>query len=209
MELEYGNTEQRRYSLIHPTDKKYFKSVLRTNILNSFFNATPLWLIPLRNLLFRKMVKRIDGKPYSVFSPIYLQFGDNLVIGKNFFSNCNCMILDRGGVKIGDNVLLGPNVMITSVSHPMLAEERMVRKYNNSYEPGKRSDVQKNSPVTIGNGVWIAANAIVCPGVTIGDNSVIGAGSVVTRDIPPDSFACGVPCRVIRKITEKDRILKE
>ena len=98
--------------------------------------------------------------------------------------------------------MLGPNVVITTVSHPMLAKDRVFLHDPNSFEPLKRVDVEKVAPIKIGNNVWIAAGAIICPGVTIGDNTVIGAGSVVTRAIPSNVFACGVPCRVVRALTE-------
>ena len=115
--------------------------------------------------------------------------------------------MDHAEVHIGDNVLLGPNVSILTVAHPLDAAERRIREEPNSFEPHKRGDYELIAPVTIGNDVWIAAGSIICHGVAIGDNSVIGAGSVVTRDIPANVFACGSPCRVVRPITEVDRIM--
>lgn len=192
--------------LFQPSDKSMFWTMLRSEFLQWRLNKTPLWNIPKRNWLFKKIVAKVDGKPYCVYSPIHLQQGNNLYVGKNFFCNYNCIILDHAKVQIGDNVLIAPNVSILTVSHPMLAEQRIVRNFENSFEPQKRGDYELIAPVTIGNNVWIATGAIICPGVTIGDNSVIGAGSVVTKDIPPNVFACGVPAKVIRRITEKDRI---
>ena len=114
-------------------------------------------------------------------------------------------------MEIGDNVLFGPNVIITTISHPMNAKERVFYHYQNSFEPHKRADTKLCAPITIGNNTWIAAGAIICAGVTIGDNSVIGAGSVVTRIIPADVFACGVPCRVVRELDDggKNELVSE
>ena len=189
-----------------PVKKSFFKTMLRTELLQWKLNHTPLWFVKRRNRLFRKIVAHIDGKPFCVYSPIHLQQGNNTYIGKNFYSGYNCVILDHGVVKIGDNVMLAPNVSILMVAHPLLAEQRIVRPFSNSFEPYGRGEIEITKPVTIGNNVWIATGSIVTGGVTIGDNSVIGAGSVVTRDIPPNTFACGVPCRVIRQITEDDRL---
>ena len=100
---------------------------------------------------------------------------------------------------------LAPDVTITTVSHPLIAGQRDVYKPRRSFEPLKRGNIEINKPVRIGNSVWIASKSVICGGVKIGDGAVIGAGSVVTRDIPAGVFACGNPCRVIRKITEKDR----
>lgn len=124
--------------------------------------------------------------------PFYCDYGNHIKVGKNFFANYNCTILDVATVTFGDNCLLAPNVAIYTAGHPIHPDSR-----NSLYEYG--------IAVTIGNNVWLGGNVVVCPGVTIGDNCVIGAGSVVTRDIPADSIAAGNPCRVIRKITEEDR----
>ena len=113
-------------------------------------------------------------------------------VGKNFFANYNCTMLDVGRIRIGDNVQLAPNVAIYTAGHPVHPATR-----NTLYEYG--------IDVTIGNNVWIGGNVVICPGVTIGDNTVIGAGSVVTKDIPAWTVAAGNPCRVIREITESDR----
>ena len=115
-------------------------------------------------------------------------------MGRNFFANYNCCFLDVGKITFGDNCLLGPNVCISTAGHPVHPAAR-----NTLYEYG--------IDITVGNSVWIGANAVICPGVTIGDCCVIGAGSVVTRDIPAWSVAAGNPCRVIRGITEADREL--
>lgn len=124
--------------------------------------------------------------------PFYCDYGNHIHVGKNFFANYNCTLLDVGKITFGDNCLLAPNVSIYTAGHPIHPDSR-----NSLYEYG--------IDVTIGDNVWLGGNVIVCPGVTIGSNCVIGAGSVVTRDIPDWSLAAGNPCRVIRKITEEDR----
>ena len=183
-----------------PTDKANFKAMLRSELIQWRLNKTPLWNIPMRNWLLKKLFGSIDGKPYAVQIPFHVSYGKNTHIGKNFVANYNCVILDSAEVRIGDNCMLAPNVSIFTVSHPLDASERAIHSIPNSFEPQGRGNYEIIAPVTIGNNVWIAAGSIVCPGVTIGDNVVIGAGSVVTRDIPSDVFACGVPCRVIRQL---------
>lgn len=124
--------------------------------------------------------------------PFYCDYGNHIKVGKNFFANYNCTILDVGKVTFGDNCLLAPNVAVYTAGHPIHPDSR-----NSLYEYG--------IDVTIGDNVWIGGNAVIMPGVTIGSNCVIGAGSVVTKDIPDWSIAAGNPARVIRKITEEDR----
>ena len=119
----------------------------------------------------------------------HCDYGYNIYLGKNFYSNHNLVILDVCPVIIGDNVMFGPNVTITSAGHPIDAETR-----NSGLEFGKK--------INIGNNVWLGANVTINPGVTIGDNVVIGSGSVVTKDIPADTVAAGVPCKVIRNIEQ-------
>lgn len=129
-------------------------------------------------------------------------YGCNTFIGDEFSSNFNFVVLDCASVKIGNNVLIGPNVTIATPVHPLLPEQR-----NFMYdENGNRHLYEYAKPITIGNNVWIASNVTICAGVTIGDGCVIGAGSVVTKDIPSNVLAVGVPCKGIRNITAEDRI---
>ena len=141
-----------------------------------------------------KIVKELLGKSEGAFinPPFYCDYGFNIEVGKNFYANYNCTILDVGKVTIGDNCMFAPNVAIYTAGHPIYPDTR-----NSAFEYGKE--------VTIGDNVWLGGNTVVCPGVHIGDNVVIGAGSVVTKDIPDWSIAAGNPCRVIRKITDEDR----
>ena len=120
--------------------------------------------------------------------PFYCDYGTNIELGERVFFNFNCVVLDVCRVRIGDFTLLGPAVQIYTPMHPMNAEQRRDKEY------GK--------PVEIGDDVWVGGGAVILPGVRIGSRSVIGAGSVVTRDVPAGVFAAGNPCRVIREITE-------
>lgn len=132
---------------------------------------------------------------------VRFDYGCNTSIGENFFANYNCVILDVAPVNIGDNVMFGPNVTIATPMHPLLANERAIQQYEDGYY-----DLEYAKPITIGDGVWLASGVTVNGGVTIGKNSVIAAGSVVTRDIPEGVLAAGVPCRVLRPLTEKDSV---
>ena len=141
-----------------------------------------------------KIVKELLGKSEGAFinPPFYCDYGFNIEVGKNFYANYNCTILDVGKVTIGDNCMFAPNVAIYTAGHPIHPDSR-----NSMYEYGIQ--------VSIGDNCWLGGNTIVCPGVKIGNNVVIGAGSVVTKDIPDWSIAAGNPCSEIRTITEEDR----
>lgn len=134
--------------------------------------------------------KKTDGA--FVNPPFYCDYGKNIEVGKNFFANYNCMIIDVAKVTIGENCMMAPNVAIYTAGHPIHPAAR-----NSAYEYGIE--------VTIGDNVWLGGNTVVVPGVHIGSNVVIGAGSVVTKDIPDWSVAVGNPCRVVKKITEEDK----
>jgi maltose O-acetyltransferase len=120
--------------------------------------------------------------------PFFCDYGSNILLGERVFFNFNCIVLDVCRVLIGDYTMFGPAVQIYTATHPMNAELRRKQEFS--------------KPIEIGSDVWIGGGAIICPGVRIGSRSVIGAGSVVTRDIPEGVFAAGNPCRVIREITE-------
>ena len=197
---------KKRFSFFVPADQANFWSMLKSEWYCHRLNKTPLWNIPKRNHLIRKLFGSVDGNPYNIQRPFHCTYGKNIHVGKNFYSNFNCVILDQAKVTIGDNCMLGPNVTIATTQHPLVAEERRGRAYENSFAPGKLADLELVQPVTIGDDVWIASGSIICPGVTIGNGAVIGAGSVVTSDIPANTLAYGVPCRVIREITDADRL---
>lgn len=141
-----------------------------------------------------RIVKELLGKSEDAFinPPFYCDYGSHIEVGKNFFANYNCTIIDVAKVKIGDNCQMAPNVSIFTAGHPVHPAAR-----NTMYEYGIE--------VTIGDNVWIGGNTVILPGVHIGSNTVIGAGSVVTKDIPDWVIAGGNPCKVIRRITEEDK----
>lgn len=141
-----------------------------------------------------EVVKELLGKSDGAWinPPFYCDYGFNIEVGKSFFANYNCTIIDVARVIIGDNVLLAPNVSVYTAGHPI---HPVMRESQYEYGIG----------VAIGDNVWIGGNSVILPGVHIGSNTVIGAGSVVTGDIPEWVVAAGNPCRVIRKITESDR----
>ena len=132
------------------------------------------------------------GKNAYIEPPFHCDYGWNIEVGDNFYANYNLTVLDVAKVSVGNNVMLAPNVSIYTAGHPIHPASR-----NSGYEYG--------IPVTIGDNVWIGGNVVLLPGVTVGSNSVIGAGSVVSRDIPEWVVAVGSPCRVVRRITEEDR----
>jgi maltose O-acetyltransferase len=132
--------------------------------------------------------------------PITFHYGCHTKVGSHVFVNFNFTVQDDAEVTIGDHCDFGPNVTIVTPCHPMLPDER-VQMLD---EQGRPTRFCWAKPVHIGSNCWFGANVVVCPGVTIGDGCVIGAGSVVTRDIPPMSFAAGNPCKVIRPLTEED-----
>jgi len=142
------------------------------------------------------------GEGSWMFGPIFFHYGKHTKIGKGTFANYNFTVQDDAPVTIGDHCNFGPNVTIVTPLHPLDAQERRAMEY----EDGTMKTLCYARPVVIGNDCWICANAVILPGVTIGDGCVIGAGSVVTHDIPARSLAMGVPCRVVREITEADRL---
>ena len=137
-------------------------------------------------------------KCFEINSLSFENFSDgyNILIGKNTFINHDCIFLDIGKIKIGNNVLIGPRVSFLAVSHPLFSTER-----ESGYEYGTH--------ITIEDGVWIGGAVTINNGVTIGRNSVIGSGSVVVKDIPENVVAAGNPCRVLRKIYEKDKMMEK
>lgn len=127
------------------------------------------------------------GKNCVVEQPLFCTYGYNTTVGDNYFLNVNGKLMDSGKITIGNNVFIAPNVCIITEEHAMDVEQRI-------------QGLEYTHPVTIGDNVWICAGALVLPGVTIGEGSVIGAGSVVTKDIPAHCLAVGNPCKVIRKL---------
>ena len=155
------------------------------------FNSLRPNQIDERNEILKRLLGKTKDK-YFIEPPFRCDYGYNIEIGENFYSNYNLIILDCAPVKIGDNVLIGPNVSIYTAGHPLHYEIR-----NQEYEYA--------FPIIIGDNVWIGGNVVINPGVSIGENSVIGSGSVVTKDLPNNVIAIGNPCKVLRVITDDDK----
>lgn len=141
----------------------------------------------------RDLFARLFGKPvdpsFRVFPPFYTDFGKNITVGKNVFINACCHFQDQGGITLGDNCLVGHNVVFATLNHGFAPEERQ------SMLP---------APIVVGRNVWIGSSSTILQGVTIGDNSIIAAGSVVTKDVPANAIVAGVPARFIRSISPEE-----
>lgn len=131
--------------------------------------------------IFSKLTNKKVDPTFRLFPPFYTDCGINITLGKNVFINSNCKFQDQGGITIGDNVLIGHNVVIATINHDL--------------NPKKRADMYPK-PVKIGNNVWIGSNVVILGGVTIEEGAVIGAGSIVTKDVPKNAVAFGSPCKV-------------
>jgi maltose O-acetyltransferase len=172
--------------LYDPLDQQLVEDRLKTRLLVKELNDSREDQTEERLRILEALIPNA-GEGLWLQPPFYCDYGYNMVLGEKVFFNFNCVVLDVAGVKIGSRTLFGPNVQIYTATHPIDPVERA-------------SGVEYAKPVTIGEDVWVGGSAVICPGVTIGNRSVIGAGSVVTRDIPDDVFAAGNPCRVIRSV---------
>jgi maltose O-acetyltransferase len=172
--------------LYDPLDKQLSDERIQTRLLIKQFNDTredePASRIAILNQLIPNAGTGLWLQP-----PFYCDYGSNIIIGEKVFFNFNCVVLDVTYVRIGSRTMFGPNVQIYTATHPLNHKERA-------------SGLEYAKPITIGEDVWVGGSVVICPGVSIGDRCVLGAGSVVTKDIPPDVFAAGNPCRVIRKL---------
>lgn len=185
--------------LFCPGDSELKAIKRKTHNLNVDYNQTYEDETEKRTAILSEIIGEM-GENGFIQGPVTFHYGKHTRIGKNFFGNFHLTIQDDAEVVIGDNCNFGPNVTIVTPIHPMLASERRMMLT----PEGEKKKLCYAKPVHIGNDCWLCANVTVCPGVTIGDNCVIGAGSVVTWDIPSNCFAAGNPCRVIRELTEAD-----
>lgn len=187
--------------IYNPSDKELASLRLQAHKLSKMYNDTFEDEEEKREQILKELV---PNRKKGVFlqGPVQFDYGVFTSIGKNFYANFNFTVLDCCPVKIGDNVMIGPNVSIMTPVHPMRYQDRNLKEKAD----GTLYDDEYAKPITIGDNCWIASCVTVTGGVTIGNGCVIGAGSVVTRDIPANSFAAGNPCRVIREITEADAI---
>jgi len=184
------NQERRDAQLPYISDETVYNEQKRARILTQKLNTMDRSDFEGITAVIQELLQT-EETPF-INPPFYCDYGNHIKVGKNFFCNYNCTMLDVSRITFGDNCLLGPNVAIYSAGHPVHPDSR-----NSLYEYG--------IDVNIGNNVWIGGNSVICAGVTIGDCCVIGAGSVVTKDIPAWTIAAGNPAKVIRKITEEDR----
>lgn len=174
----------------------------RAHLLCQAYNAAAETDFEERERILKELLPN-HGKDIYLQGPVYFDFGKNTVIGDGSYANFNFTVLDEGKVTIGKNVFIGPNVSLLTPIHPLRFQER--NAFFNE-KTGRVTNIERAGFITIGDNCWLGGGVTVCPNVRIGEGCVIGAGSVVTRDIPPNSLAVGNPCRVIRPITEEDSI---
>jgi maltose O-acetyltransferase len=172
--------------LYDAVDKQLSDERLRTRLLIKQLNDTREDETEARTRILKELIPNA-GAGLWLQPPFYCDYGSNIIIGEKVFFNFNCIVLDVTYVNIGSRTLFGPNVQIYTATHPIDFKERA-------------SGLEYAKPIKIGEDVWVGGSVVICPGVTIGDRSVIGAGSVVTRDIPSDVFAAGNPCKVIKQL---------
>jgi len=174
--------------LYDPLDKQLSDERLRTRLLIKRLNDTREDEAEARAALLKALIPNA-GAGLWLQPPFYCDYGSNIIIGEKVFFNFNCVVLDVTYVTIGSRTLFGPNVQIYTATHPMDHRERA-------------SGLEYAKPIKIGEDVWIGGSVVICPGVAIGDRAVIGAASVVTKDIPSDVFAAGNPCKVVRPLKD-------
>ncbi len=182
------------------SDKELASLRLNAHELCQRFNSLPESSEVERTAIVRELLP--NAKSVYLQGPMFFDYGLFTSFGENCYANFNLTVLDCCRVTIGDDVFFGPNCSLYTPVHPMLNSERKMR----FHDDGTPYDLEYARPIVIGNGCWFGGNVTVCGGVTIGNNCVIGAGSVVTRDIPEGSFAAGNPCRVIRTLDESDSV---
>ena len=172
--------------LYNASDPELSKERLTARLLMKELNDSREDEENMRERIIKELIPN-SGDNLGLQPPFYCDYGTNIIIGSNVYFNFNCIVLDVAQVKIGSRTKMGPNVQIYTATHPINYKERAI-----GLESGKA--------ITIGEDVWIGGSAIICPGVTIGDRTVVGSGSVVTKNIPSDVFAAGNPCKVIREL---------
>ena len=178
-------------------DPEVLEMMMLTKRLLMRFNATDIADSEIRINILRQMLGGI-GKHSSIDLNFTCQCGKHIFIGEKIIINMNCTFLDENIIRIGNNVLIAPNVQLYTATHPIAPQERFIEDWDET--SGELFFRTRALPITIGDYVWIGGGSIVLPGITIGDNSIIGAGSVVTKPVPANCVAAGNPCRIIRNL---------
>ena len=173
----------------------------KAHALCTKYNATPETNSKKREKILSELLPN-RGEGAFIQGPAQFDYGVFTKVGKNFYANFNLTVLDTCPVTIGDNVFIGPNVSILTPLHPLRYQDRNPYTHHDGYG----TDKEYGAPITIGDNCWIAGNVTILAGAKIGSGCVIGAGSVVKGEIPANSLAYGVPCKPVRKITEKDAL---
>jgi maltose O-acetyltransferase len=186
MNIKTEKTKMLAGELYRSTDSELVEDAARAQRLVAQYNAAPGEATEARMALLRRLCGSV-GDGTVIRPPFACDYGYNIRLGRNAFINFNCVFLDCAPIEIGDNLQMGPAVQIYTAAHPLEADVR-------------RSGLECARPIRIGNDVWIGGGAIILPGVTIGDRSVIGAGSVVVRDVPAAKVVAGNPARIIRAL---------
>ena len=187
--------EYREQDFLETADPQTLAVIAKARELTRTYNQIPHCDTEARTALLRTLFGGI-GENVEIDTPFYCDYGKNIFIGNDVIININCTFVDNRSIRIGNQVLIASNVQIYTSSHPVLPQERLTTDWKERKTPFFRTFAK---PVTIEDGAWIGGGAILLPGVTIGKNSVIGAGSVVTRSIPPNCVAAGNPCRILRQ----------
>ncbi|MGH0418212.1 sugar O-acetyltransferase [Bacillus cereus] len=187
---------------LYTDDSELISDRNKARELTRKYNTSPPTELNLRNNILKKLFKSL-GKNAYIEPPFICDYGSQIEWGENSYANFNCVILDSAFVKVGNNVMLGPNVNIYTATHSIYPSLR-----NDIQKEGLESLITYAKPVVIEDGVWIGGSSIILPGIKIGANSVIGAGSIVTKDIPANVVAVGNPCKVIKTIDEKHVVFK-
>ena len=180
-----------------PRDPELLAMAHGTRALVARYNATVSTDAAGRRALLEQVLGAIAEEVW-IEPPFFCEYGAHVSIGARTFVNVNAVFLDAAPIRIGADVLIGPGVQLLTAKHPLRAADRIIA--DRSLNPGAVPYRTDAAPVTIGRGVWLGAGTIVLPGVTIGDETTIGAGSVVTRDVPGGVLALGQPCRVVRTL---------
>lgn len=165
------------------------------------FNRVPIYRKKTKAKALERLIPSSKGNNLTIFSPFYCEYGININIGKDCFINYNCTFLDVAPITIGNGVFIGASTTLATPNHPFLKKERLYNSYPDGFY-----NLEYAKPIIIKDGCWICSSVTICGGVTIGENSIIASGTVVTKDIPSNCIASGVPAKIVRMINEDDKI---